>query len=88
MTKKRHVKLVRAFATRVHEWGMKESSSYKAPHGKQLYNCVRLAEQGRIPAIPDRGIFTRQDWWDSIALNTLEIWGMDNIKEAKLKERI
>lgn len=83
MTKKRHAKLMRAFVTRVHEEGKKQG--YTAPHGKALYKCVYMAEQGLIPKIPDRITNTRLDWWQNIGA-AMDLWGMDNIKEIRNAE--
>lgn len=80
MTKKRHAKLMRALVTRIHEKGLQQG--YKAPHGKALYKCVYLAEQGLIPKIPDRLTNTRLDWWKKIGAG-MEIWGLDDIKELR-----
>jgi hypothetical protein len=81
MTKKRHAKLLRAFATKIHVYAQANYLDYKAPHGKEMYKCVRLAENGLIPVNPATGVYTRQDWWKFIK-PSLEIFGMGDIKEV------
>lgn len=82
MTKKRHAKLMRAFATRISEYGVKNMEGYKKPHGKEMYKCVQLAEQGLIPKLVDKETNTRLEWWQGVA-DTVRLFGMGDIKEIK-----
>ena len=73
MTRKRHAKLLRAFTTRVHEYGLE-----KGHHAsKDMYKGVRMANAGHIPEP-----YTRDGWWQKVGKETLEIFGMGDIKEV------
>lgn len=82
MTKKRHAKLMRAFVTKINEYGVKNMKDYKKPNGKEMYKCVRLAEQGLIPKLVGRETDTRLEWWQGIA-DTVQLFGMGDIKELR-----
>ena len=81
MTKKRHAKLLRAFASKIHVYGQANNKDYKAPHGMDMYKCVRLAEKGLIPVNPEQNVYSRKDWWTFIK-PSLELFGMGDIKEV------
>ena len=78
MTKKRHAKLLRAFVTRVHEISKKDGHAA----AKDMYRCVRMANDGHIP----EG-YTREGWWQKVGKETLEIFGVGNIKEVNRKTK-
>lgn len=80
MTKKR--KLMRAFVTRINEYGVKNMPDYKKPNGKAAYKCVRLAEQGLIPKLVGCETNTRLEWWQGVE-DTVRLFGMGDIKEVK-----
>ena len=76
MTKKRHSKLLRAFVTRIHEYGMKQG--YKAPHGKAMYKCTRMG----FVENPKVNIKTRLDYWKAVE-DAVVLFGMGDIKELR-----
>lgn len=76
MTKKRHAKLLRAFITHVHETSKKDG--HKA--SQDMYKGVRMAMAGHIPEP-----YTREEWWQKVGKETLEIFGMGDIKEVNRK---
>lgn len=83
MTKKRHAKLLRAFITRVHEYGLKNGyPGGKAPNGMEMYKGVRMAMAGHIPEP-----YSRDEWWQKIGKTGLGIWGMGDIKEVNRKTK-
>lgn len=77
MTKKRHAKLLRAFVTRVHEYGLANGGYPEGKTPKDMYKPVRMAKAGHIPEP-----YTRDGLWQYIGKTSLEIWGMGNIKEV------
>ena len=76
---------MRAFATKISEYGVKNMPLYKKPNGKELYRCVRIAEQGFIPQlsnnVENRKENTRLEWWQGVA-DTVRFF-MGDIKEIK-----
>ena len=79
MTKKRHAKLLRAFITRIHEKALAEGG-YPNGWPKDMYKAVRMANDGHQPEP-----FNRGEWWQKVGKNSLEIWGMGDIKEVNRK---
>ena len=73
MTKKRYVKLLRCFCTRVLEESRKQGM--KIP--SDIYRPVRFAKAGEIPKN-----YTRAEWFQAIK-GSMDVFGMDNIKEYK-----
>lgn len=84
MTKKRHAKLLRAFITRVHEYGIENggyaSGRYQWP--KDMYKGVRMANDGHIPEP-----HTREGWWQAVGKTGLQAFGMGDIKEVNRKTK-
>lgn len=78
MTKKRHAKLLRAFITRVHEYG--RAHGYVDCTGRKMYQGVRAANDGFIPK--GSNFETRLDWWQAVGKQTLDLFGMGDIKEV------